>query len=92
MKRKPRAAKRRRIEIKDYDTQDTSGMIDATKPRTLKQLGIELPRVPPTQVVSIRLPSTLLNQLKAYASARDVPYQALIKLLLAESLQRRRAA
>ena len=55
-------------------------------------IAIELPRVPPTQVVSIRLPSTLLNELKAYASARDVPYQALIKLLLAESLQRRRAA
>ena len=92
MKRKARAPKRRRAEIRDYDTQDTSDMIDTTKPLTLKQIGIELPRVPPTQVVSIRLPSTLLNQLKAYASARDVPYQALIKLLLAESLQRRRAA
>jgi predicted DNA binding CopG/RHH family protein len=44
------------------------------------------------RVITTRLPSTLLNQLKAYASARDVPYQALIKLLLAESLQRRRAA
>jgi predicted DNA binding CopG/RHH family protein len=41
-------------------------------------------------VVSIRLPSQLLNQIKAVASARDVPYQALIKLMLAESLQRRR--
>jgi len=91
MKRKPRAS-RRRAEIRDYDTQDTSNMIDTTKPLTLKRIGIELPRVPPTQVVSIRLPSTLLNQLKAYASARDIPYQALIKLLLAESLQRRRAA
>ena len=91
MKRKPRASQRR-AEIRDYDTQDTSDMIDTTKPLTLKQIGIDLPRVPPTQVVSIRLPSTLLNQLKAYASARDVPYQALIKLLLAESLQRRRAA
>jgi len=43
-------------------------------------------------VVSIRLPSELLNQIKAAASARDVPYQALIKLLLAESLAKRRAA
>jgi predicted DNA binding CopG/RHH family protein len=92
MKRKPRVSKRRRPEIRDYDTQDTSDMIDTTKSLTLKQIGIELPRVPPTQVVSIRLPSTLLNQLKAYASARDVPYQALIKLLLADSLQRRHAA
>jgi len=92
MKQKPNTSKRRRAEIGDYDTRDTSDMIDTTKPLTLKQIGIELPRVRPTQVVSIRLPSTLLNQLKAYASARDVPYQALIKLLLAESLRRRRAA
>jgi predicted DNA binding CopG/RHH family protein len=92
MKRKPRPSRRRRVEIRDYDLQDTSDMIDPTKPLTLKQIGIELPRVPPTQVVSIRLPSTLLNELKAYASQRDIPYQALIKLLLAESLRRRRAA
>jgi len=92
MKRKPSARKRLRAEITDYDARDTSTMIDATKPLTLQQIGIDLPKIPPTQVVSIRLPSTLLNQLKAYASARDVPYQALIKLLLAESLQRRRAA
>jgi hypothetical protein len=92
MKRKPKASRRRRTEIRDYDAHDTSDMIDPTRPLTLRQLGIDLPRVPPTQVVSIRLPSSLLNQLKAYASARDVPYQALIKLLLAESLRRRRAA
>ena len=69
-------------------------MIDPARPLTLKQIGVDLPKVPPTQVVSIRLPSVLLNQLKAFASARDIPYQALIKLLLAESLERwkRRAA
>jgi predicted DNA binding CopG/RHH family protein len=92
MKSKARSRKRRRTEITDYDAKDTSTMIDASKPLTLKQIGIELPTVPPTQVVSIRLPSTLLNKLKAYASARDVPYQALIKLLLAEALERRHAA
>ena len=92
MKRKASSAKRRRTEISDYDTHDTSAMIDKRKPLTLKQIGLDLPKVPPTQVVSIRLPSPLLNQLKAFASERDVPYQALIKLLLAESLARRRAA
>lgn len=90
--KKKNSAKRRRTEITDYDSHDTSTMIDADKPLTLKQIGLELPRVPPTQVISIRLPSALLNQIKAFASARDVPYQALIKLLLAESLQRRKAA
>ena len=77
-------------EIRDYDAHDTSTMIDTAQPLDLADLGLELPKTPPTQVVSIRLPSSLLNQIKAFASARDVPYQALIKLLLSESLERRR--
>lgn len=92
MTQKRKSTPRRPVEIADYDTHDTSAMIDATNPLTFEQLGLSLPKVPPTQVVSIRLPSALLNQLKAAASARDVPYQALIKLLLAESLEKRRAA
>ncbi len=92
MTQKRETTKPRRKEIRDYDTQDTSVMIDPTRPLTLEQLGLELPKVAPTQVVSIRLPSALLNQLKAVASARDVPYQALIKLLLAESMAKRHAA
>ena len=92
MTQKRRTKKRRRVEIRDYDTRDTSTMVDPDKPLEFGDLDLELPKPPPTQVVSIRLPSELLNQLKAAASARDVPYQALIKLLLAESLAKRRAA
>ncbi len=89
--RNVRKTKRSRPEeIRDYDAHDTSAMIDAAEPLDLADLGLELPKTPPTQVVSIRLPSSLLNQIKAFASARDVPYQALIKLWLAESLERRR--
>jgi len=82
--------KRRRREIHDYDSHDTSAMIDPRKRLAFADIGLELPRTPPTQVVSIRLPSALLNELRAFASARDVPYQAVIKLFLAESLQRRK--
>jgi predicted DNA binding CopG/RHH family protein len=90
MRNARKTKKPRPKEIRDYDERETSTMIDATRPLALADLGLELPKDPPTQVVSIRLPSSLLNQLKAFASARDVPYQALIKLLLAESLERRR--
>jgi hypothetical protein len=92
MKAKTKSRKRRRTEITDYDAKDTSTMIHPSKPLMPRGIGIELPAVPPTQVVSIRLPATLLNKLKAYASKRHVSYQALIKLLFAEALERRRAA
>jgi hypothetical protein len=65
-------------------------MIDPEDALTFADLGLTLPPVPPTQVISIRLPSVLLNDIKAFASARDIPYQALIKLLLSESIERRK--
>lgn len=85
-----RRKKRRLREIGDYDSHDTSVMIDRARPLRFTDLDLTLPKVAPTQVISIRLPSGLLNDLKAFASARDMPYQALIKLLLSESLARRR--
>ncbi|MBI1910115.1 MAG: hypothetical protein HYS22_08105 [Deltaproteobacteria bacterium] len=84
--------KQRVHEIKDYDSTDTVDWINEKKPLSLKNLGFKLPPQPPTQVVSIRLPTSLLNRLRAYASAYDIPYQALIKLLLARSLKRKIAA
>ena len=90
MARNRRAIRSRLEEIRDYDDRDTSTFIDPAKPLTFTDLGVALPKAPPTQVVSIRLPSTLLNEIKAFASARDVPYQALIKLMLAEALARRK--
>jgi predicted DNA binding CopG/RHH family protein len=85
-----RRKRNRPDEIRDYDDHDTSPIVDRERPLTFADLGLRLPKQPPTQVVSIRLPSTLLNELRAFASARDIPYQALIKLFLAESLSRRK--
>ena len=80
--------KKKQHEIRDYDDTDTTGWIDRKKKLTLKDIGFKLPPLPPTQVVSIRLPTALLNRLKAFASARDIPYQSLIKIFLARSLKR----
>ena len=77
-----------RSEIRDYDDRDTTGMIDPSKPLGLEDVGLRLPETPSTQVISIRLPSTLLNRIRAFASERDIPYHATIKLFLAESLDR----
>lgn len=80
--------KKKRKEIEDYDQNDTSAMVDTSKALKFEDLGLKLPETPPTQVISIRLPSELLNEIKATGSQKDIPYQALIKLWLAESLQR----
>ncbi len=79
---------RRPKDVHDYDALDTTGMIDPSRPLRLEDLGLTLPPIPPTQVVSIRLPSALLNEIKALGSEQDVPYQSLIKLFLAESVTR----
>ena len=39
---------------------------------------------PSTQTISLRLPEALLEDLKRLAHKRDVPYQSLLKIFLAE--------
>jgi predicted DNA binding CopG/RHH family protein len=45
---------------------------------------------PSTQTISLRLPKALLEDLKALANERDVPYQSLLKFYLAERVARER--
>jgi len=42
---------------------------------------------PSSKTISIRLPESLLENLKLLANKRDVPYQSLLKILLAEKIQ-----
>lgn len=37
-----------------------------------------------TQTISLRVPEPLLDAIKAVANERDVPYQSLMKMILAE--------
>jgi len=41
---------------------------------------------PSTRTISLRLPESMLNELRLLANKRDVPYQSLIKILLQESI------
>lgn len=86
-KKKTDGSKTPRV-IDDYDAVDTSGMIDRSKLLKYEDLGLKLPEVPPTQVISIRLPSALLNELRAISSDSDIPYHALIKLFLSDSVSK----
>ncbi len=53
---------------------------------------------PSTKTISLRLPQGMLDELKLLANQRDVPYQSLLKVFLAERLaselagRRRRAS
>jgi predicted DNA binding CopG/RHH family protein len=42
---------------------------------------------PTTRVISIRLPETMIERLKVLANKRDVPYQSLLKMYVAEKLE-----
>ncbi len=47
-----------------------------------------LPNLKPSQrTISLRLPEMMLAQLKVLANKRDVPYQSLLKIFLAERIE-----
>ena len=43
---------------------------------------------PSTKTISIRLPESLLDELKRLANKRDVPFQSLLKVFLAERIEK----
>jgi predicted DNA binding CopG/RHH family protein len=49
---------------------------------------VSFPNLQPSKkTISLRLPEILLNEIKILANRRDVPYQSLIKIFLAEKVQ-----
>jgi predicted DNA binding CopG/RHH family protein len=80
-KRVPRF-KTEAAERKYWETHDSTDHIDWSKAERAR-----LPNLKPsTTAISIRLPVTLLEQIKVAANKRDVPYQSLIKMWLAEKI------
>lgn len=50
---------------------------------------VAFPRLKPsTATISLRLPQSLLDHLRQLANERDVPYQTLLKVFLAERVDR----
>jgi predicted DNA binding CopG/RHH family protein len=47
---------------------------------------------PSMRTISLRLPKAMIEDLKALANQRDVPYQSLLKVFLAERLAQERRA
>jgi predicted DNA binding CopG/RHH family protein len=83
MKRPPRFENENR-ERDFWASHDSSDYIDWTKAKR-----VVLPNLRPSlKTISLRLPESMLEELKRIANQRDVPYQSLIKLFLAERIQR----
>lgn len=52
---------------------------------------VSLPKLKPsTKTISLRLPETLLDRIKIEANKRDMPYQSLIKVWLADDVNESR--
>jgi predicted DNA binding CopG/RHH family protein len=48
---------------------------------------VVLPRLKPsTRSISIRLPESMIDELKVLANKRDVPYQSLLKIFISERI------
>ena len=65
---------------------DTTEYFDWSRARR-----VVFPRLKPTSTpISMRLPETLLAELRRLANEQDVPYQSLMKVYLAERVQEER--
>lgn len=66
-----------------WDTHDLTDYFDMSKAQKVVFPNLQ----PSTQTISLRLPLSLLSELKALANKRDVPYQSLLKIFLAEKVR-----
>ena len=82
-KRLPRLASE--DQERDYwAKQDSTVYLDWTNAKR-----VALPNLKPSlKTISIRLPAAMIEDLKVLANQRDVPYQSLLKVFLAERIDR----
>lgn len=66
-----------------WATHDTTDYIDWSKAKRAVFPNLR----PSTESISLRLPAPLLADLKTLANERDVPYQSLLKILLAKQVR-----
>ena len=66
-----------------WASHDTTEYFDTDKP-----IELDLSRLKPsTESISLRLPAYLLARIKQIANFKDVPYQSLIKVFLADRVK-----
>jgi predicted DNA binding CopG/RHH family protein len=69
-------------EARFWNRHDSTAYIDYDKAKP-----VVFPRLKPTtETISLRLPKAVLAHLRRLANRRDVPYQTLLKMFLAERI------
>ena len=67
-----------------WSTHDSTEYVDWSKAKR-----VTFPNLKPSvKSISLRLPKAMLDELKTLANKRDVPYQSLMKIFLAERIDR----
>jgi uncharacterized DUF497 family protein len=69
-----------------WATHDSTGFVEWQSAQTRKFTKLK----PTLRTISLRLPVSMIEDLKILANKRDVPYQSLLKVFLAERLQQER--
>ena len=69
-----------------WETHDSTEYVDWSTAQRVRFPELK----PSTQAISLRLPLSLLERIKVEANRRDVPYQSLIKVWLAEKTEQAR--
>jgi predicted DNA binding CopG/RHH family protein len=69
-----------------WATADSTEYLDWSAGKRRKLVGLK----PSLKTISLRLPVSMIEDLKVLANQRDVPYQSLLKVFLAERLTRER--
>lgn len=83
-KKKIPAPKSEDKEREFWATADSTEYVDWSRARR-----VILPNLKPSlKTISLRLPELMLAELKLLANKRDIPYQSLIKIFLAERLEK----
>ncbi len=71
-------------EFEFWSTHDTTEYLDLSKARRVVFPNLK----PSSRTISLRLPVSVLDGIKVMANRRDVPYQSLMKILLADAIMR----
>jgi predicted DNA binding CopG/RHH family protein len=73
-------------ERKFWATADSTKYLDWSRGKRAKLVALK----PTLRTISLRLPVAMIEDLKLLANQRDVPYQSLLKVFLAERLAKER--